>query len=94
MDHFQRHLRNQNLAPRQLQANRAGILDLVRPGGLGDFKVLAQGKNVGRPVLWGLEQSPEATALVDNLPVPVLTGRHLSLPDGRYPGGEIDIEAF
>ena len=27
-------------------ANRAGILSLTRPGGLGDFKVLAQGKGL------------------------------------------------
>ena len=94
LEHFQRHLRNQNLAPRQMQANRAGMLDLVRPGGLGDFKVLTQGKNVGRPGLWGLEHSPEATALVEGLPVPLLTGRHLYLPEGRYPGGETEFEAF
>ena len=86
LDHFQRHLRDYNLSPRQVQSNRAGILDLVRPGGLGDFKVLAQGKNVGRPALWGLEQSPEATPLVESLPVPALTSHHLSLPDGRILG--------
>ena len=94
VDRFQRHLRDHRLSQRQMQSNRAGILDLVRPGGLGDFKVLIQGKNVGSPALWGLEQSAEATALVEGLPVPLLADRHLSLPDGRYPGGEAEFEAF
>ena len=77
-----------------MQANRAGMLDLVRPGGLGDFKVLAQGKNVGRPALWGLEQSPETKVLVERLPAPVLTDRHLSLLDGRNLAGEAEFEAL
>ncbi len=94
LDRFQQRLRDKDLAPRQMQANRAGISNLIRPGGLGDFKVLVQGKNVGRPALWGLEQSPESTVFVENLPVPVLTGRHLSLTDGRYPEGETQFEAF
>jgi len=94
LDNLQRQLRTQNLTPREMQANQAGMLDLVRPGGLGDFKVLAQGKNVGSPVLWGLEKSRESAGLVESLPAPVLTDRHLSLPDGRFPGGEVEFEAF
>ena len=42
------------------QANRAGMLDLARQGGLGDFKVLCQGKGVGAPELWGFTPSAEA----------------------------------
>ncbi len=94
LDYFKRSLKDRNLTPRQMQANRAGMLDLVRPGGLGDFKVLAQGKNVGRPALWGLEQSPETKVLVERMPAPVLTDRHLSLPDGRYPAVEAEFEAL
>jgi hypothetical protein len=44
--------------------------------------------------MWGLERSPEAAAMVDGLPVPLLTGEHLSLPDGRFTGGEMEFEAF
>lgn len=66
------------------QANRAGMLDLARPGGLGDFKVLCQGKGVGAPDLWGFSDSVEAANLAEQLPVPLLTPRHLSLPEGRY----------
>ena len=66
------------------QANRAGMLDLARPGGLGDFKVLCQGKRVGKPGLWGFTPSMQATNLAERLPVPLLTPRHLSLLEGRY----------
>jgi len=94
LEHFQRRLADLNLPPRQMQANRAGMLDLVRQGGLGDFKVLAQGKNVGKPALWGLEPSRDDIALVHRLPTPVLTDRHLSLPEGRDLGGEAEFESF
>ena len=83
------------------QANRAGMLDLARPGGLGDFKVLCQGKGVGTPDLWGFTPSVEATKLADQLPVPLLTPQHLSLLEGRYAAPmpqwqeyELDINAL
>ena len=66
-----------------MQANQAGIVDLTRRGGLGDFKILSQGKKVGHSKLWGLERSEKAASLVANLPVPLLTDLHLALPDGR-----------
>lgn len=94
LERFMRHLGSQKLTPRQMQANRAGITDLARPGGLGEFKVLAQGKNAGTPALWGLERSEESAALVESLPVPLLTELHLSLPDGRNLGNETEFEAF
>ena len=92
--HLRNHITNRGLTPRQIQANRAGITDLVRTKGLGNFKVLFQGKNVGSPNLWGLAGSPEAADLVDSLPVPLLTESHLSLPDGRNFGGETEFEVF
>ena len=94
LDKLQQHLRNHSLTPQQMQANRAGITDLVRLEGLGDFKVLIQSKNVGSPNLWGLTGSPEAADLVERLPVPLLTDNHLSLPDGRNIGGETEFEVF
>lgn len=98
LDRLRDRLRENNLPPRQMQANRAGMLDLVRPDGLGGFKVLAQGKNVAGPALWGLERSPgndaEIASLIYNLPVPTLTRHHLSLPDGRDLGAEVEFEAF
>jgi hypothetical protein len=67
---------------------------LVKPGGLGDFKMLFQEKNVGAPKLWGVEHSEKVASLVDSLPVPLLTDRHLALLNGRSFGGEQEIETF
>ena len=94
LGNLQRHLAGQELTPKQMQANRAGMTDLVRPGGLGEFKALVQGKNLRSTALWGLQRSEEAATLVEGLPVPLLTERHLSLPDGRNLGGESEFEAF
>lgn len=97
---MQQRLRRLDLPQNAAQANRAGMLDLSRPGGLGDFKVLVQGKGVGQPRLWGFNDLDEsggdagelADALVKNMPVPLLTSQHLSLVQGRYPGGELDFD--
>ena len=67
--------------------NRAGMLALARIDSLGDFKVLVQSKNPPltsseRQDLWGQEPSEEALKLVKSLPVPLLTDRHISLPQG------------
>ena len=85
LSRMQQRLAGLNLPQYAAQANRSGMLDLARPGGLGDFKVLCQGKGVGRPDLWGFRPSIEASALGDQVPVPLLTPQHLSLLEGRYP---------
>ena len=91
---LQRRLSSQNLSPRQMLANQAGILDLVKPGGLGDFKMLFQEKNVGAPKLWGVEHSEKVVSLANSLSVPLLTDRHLALLDGRSFGGGPELETF
>tara|TARA_Y100000031_G_C8150645_1_gene352175 strand:+ start:65 stop:799 length:735 start_codon:yes stop_codon:yes gene_type:complete len=91
---LQRRLGPIGLAQRAVQANRAGMVDLARLGGLGDFKVLAQGKGVGQPALWGFQPGPEAAALAGELPVPLLTAQHLSLLEGRYSGAEFEFEGL
>jgi len=53
--------------------------------------VLAQGKNAGQPELWGFLEQDEAAALLDELPVPLLTPQHLSLLAGRWPQGEAEV---
>ena len=100
---WQRRLGGLNLSQQQTQANRAGILDLARIGGLGDFKVLVQGKNVGKPGLWGFEPAPDRDqgpeddlakgdlARPEGLPVPLLTRDHLPFLEGRYPRAEAEI---
>ena len=45
-------------------------------------------------LLWGMERLEEAAALVETLPVPLLTSQHLSLPDGRSFEGETEFEIF
>jgi SAM-dependent MidA family methyltransferase len=79
------------LPPAALPANRAGLTDLARPGGLGDFKVMVHGKNVGRPNLWGFEPSVGLMDLIEKLEFPLLTPRHLSRMEGRYPPGEYEL---
>jgi SAM-dependent MidA family methyltransferase len=71
----------------QAAANRAGLLALIRADGLGDFKVLAQGKGLpsgaaGMPELWGFTPGSEAPSLAQTLAPPRLSPRHISLPQG------------
>ena len=95
---WQRRLGGLNLSQQQAQANRAGILDLARIGGLGDFKVLVQGKNVGKPKLWGFDSAPGqdqrpegGLGRPEGLPVPLLTKDHLPFLEGRYPRAEAEM---
>ena len=100
LDHLQRRLASLGLPDSIVQANRAGMLDLARPGGLGGFKVLAQAKGLGRPVLWGFEPAAEpvrslakgAAELARELPVPLLTQQHISVLAGRYPHAAAEFE--
>ena len=78
--------------PRQAQASRVGMRELAKPGGLGDFKVMAQGKNVDAPELWGFHPSEQAADLAAQLPAPVPTPEHLDLLAGRYPAREVEFE--
>ncbi|HJN87558.1 MAG: SAM-dependent methyltransferase [Dehalococcoidia bacterium] len=94
LGHLQRQLGSLGLAQAAIQANRAGMLDLARPGGFGDFKVLAQGKGVGQPALWGFAPGPAAAALAGELPVPLLTSQHISLPEGRYIETAVEFEEW
>ena len=92
LQRFQQQLPTLGLSPTEVRANRAGMVDLGRPGGLGDFKVLALGKNVGKPRLWGFESRAEPTPPLPDLPVPLLTPQHLSLAAGWTPRAEQEFE--
>ena len=94
LDRWQRQLAALGLPQHQADANRAGMVDLVRAGGLGDFKVLVQSKNVEASGLWGLEPSDQALELAEGLPVPLLTAQHLDLLSGRYSPPQIDFEEY
>ena len=79
-------------APRQAQASRVGMRELAKPSGLGDFKVMVQGKNVGKPELWGFSPSEQARDMAAQIPPPIPTPDHLDLLAGRYPAAEVEFE--
>ena len=91
-DQFRRRLADLPLSRGELAANRAGLMALVNPDGLGDFKALAQGKGVGQPDLWGFVPSQEAAALTAGLAFPYLTERHIALPWGWAGAGEGEVD--
>ena len=79
-------------AARPAQAELAGMRELAKPGGLGDFKVIAFAKNAGQPLLWGFHPSAEAADLAERTGPPRLTPQHLNLPAGRYPPADAGFE--
>lgn len=79
-----RRLRAMGLEQRLVEANSMGMLDLARAGGLGDFKVLVQGKKVGAPSLWGIDGADGAAGILDSLPLPLRSEYHMPLLEGRY----------
>ena len=85
-------LQSKGQKQREVWANRLAMLDLVRQGSFGEFKVLAQGKGVGNRSLWGFEPCPGNEAMLNDLPVPLLTTRHMPLLEGRYPHLAVDWE--
>lgn len=92
LNSFRRRLEALPLSRRDLAANRAGLAALDNPGGMGAFKVLAQGKGVGAPDLWGFAPAAAAAELAASLPVPLLTDRHFDLPSGWPAAGEGEFE--
>ena len=87
-------MRPEILSLRELRANLSGMEDLVRSGGLGDFRVLVQGKGVPAGELWGLaeEMPDELERLLDGLPPPLLGEGHIRLAEGRWPRPEQEFE--
>lgn len=97
LDVLRRRVTSTPLPASQRVANRAGLVALANPGGLGDFKVLVQGKDLPPTAsdsvsLWGLSSLPEALELVRSLPAPVLSHRHISLPQGWPSTGMQELE--
>ena len=75
-----------------VQTSRMGMRELAKPGGLGDFKVMASGINVRNPDLWGFHPSEQASALAAQMSTPLPTPQHMNLLAGRYPASEIQFE--
>jgi len=86
-DQLRRWVTTTSLPVHQAVANRAGLQALVRPDGLGHFKVLVQVKGLPLaaewlPELWGMTPNPAAANLLREMPRPLMSSRHISLPQG------------
>ena len=83
---FARRLSNSGLDQTVRDANRMGMLELARAGGMGEFKVLVQGKGVTRPEITGSHGArDEWKERLVELPLPLLDDDHLSLMRAKYP---------
>ena len=92
---FMERLHSEDLGQRERDANRMAMLELARPGGMGDFKVLAQGKGTAGHRLSGVYgASEEWRQRVRGLPLPRLSGQHVDLLAARYPHASEDWEQF
>ncbi|MBI4298402.1 MAG: SAM-dependent methyltransferase [Chloroflexi bacterium] len=77
------------LAARDYYAHQMAMMELIKPEGLGSFRVLIQAKGVGQPSLYGLtpgnNKAKELEAKGEELALPPLTPQHTPLMAGRYP---------
>ena len=74
------------MGQRERDANRMAMLEMARPGGLGDFKVLIQSKGVPGTVVTGVQgASAQWKERLGGLPFPLLDADHFSLMEARYP---------
>lgn len=78
-------LRTEELTQRERDANAMAMRDLVRPDGLGAFKVLVQEKGTGVTELAQITPPGDPDELTGDLPVPLLRSDHVPLMEGRYP---------
>ena len=89
LDRWLGRLRVEGLPQRERESNAMAMRDLVRPDGLGGFKVLVQEKGLGNAGLSRLpplgELDGEAEEMADSLPIPLLRPEHVPLMEGRYP---------
>ena len=77
--------RRMTLGERERQTNRVGMLELVKPEGLGGFNVLVQEKNTGVDDIRQIAPDPSVVSATD---VPLLSPDHIPLAAGRYPHTE------
>ncbi len=84
----------ERLGQRQLEsvefsANREAMLEIIKPEGLGGFKVLVQERDTG---VEAAEQIAPASGDVAALEVPLLGPDHLPLMEGRFPRTAWELE--
>ena len=82
-----RQLRSAEMSQYERNANMMGLRELVKPDGLGDFKVLVQEKGTGVTAAGELRPPDELLEKLElpKLELPLLTSRHMPLMEGRYP---------
>lgn len=83
-------MRSLNLSESVIRANVMGMLDLVKPGGLGDFGVLIQQKNTE---IRSLTDLPELTQLASE-DLPKLSEDHSHLLSGAFPDQTFELESL
>ncbi|MFH1169289.1 MAG: hypothetical protein V1691_01205, partial [Chloroflexota bacterium] len=70
-------------------ANRFALLELLRPEGMGGFRVLVQSRGIAHAPLHGLTPGNEGKkslkAKGQGLKVPLLSAEHTPLMQGKYP---------
>ncbi len=89
LDIFIQALTDRNLSYPDYMANRFSMLELVRPEGTGDFKVLIQSKGIAAVPLYGTtpdaEMKKALLARREDLKVPLLKKEHMPLLEAKYP---------
>ena len=75
-------MRRRQMPQHKRQANIMAMRELVKPEGLGGFKVLVQGKNIGATEL---DQLFIRHQVEDQLPIPLRNDDSTPLMEGRYP---------
>ena len=96
LDRWINRVRRERLSQRERDANLMAMRDLLRPEGLGGFRVLIQEKVTGiadfgqHAFLRPLPDEPEFRA--EGLPVPLLGADRVPLMEGRYPHAGLEVE--
>jgi SAM-dependent MidA family methyltransferase len=89
LDIFLQALVERGLSYQEYLANRFAMLELMRPEGMGDFKVLIQSKGVAAGPLYGTTSDEEGKQMLrakgKALAVPLLGEEHMPLLQGKYP---------
>ena len=75
-------LRRASVSQHERSANVMALRELMKPDGLGGFRVLIQEKGTGVKVYGDIV--PNET-MIQGLALPLLSDRHLPLMEGRYP---------
>jgi SAM-dependent MidA family methyltransferase len=82
-------LQDTKISPRERDANAMAMRELVKPDGLGGFKVLVQEKGTR---LADVGATWPSLKRIDDLPVPLLRDDHVPLLEGKYPQTTWEVE--